>query len=49
VISETWEKLFTWSEESPCKRGSHQWLEQSVPVEAPGLEFALDLYLPIAE
>jgi DNA gyrase inhibitor GyrI len=47
VIPATWQKLVTWLESSAYQRGSHQWLEQSVPFETPGIEFALDLMMPI--
>ena len=49
VIGATWKKLVAWREDSPYKFGSHQWLEKSVPVTSPDLEFALDLYMPLAE
>lgn len=56
VIAETWRKLVTWREDSSYRSGTHQWLEKSVLVlqwgvqaESPGVEFVLDLYLPIAE
>ncbi len=49
VIGETWKELVTWREDSQYKCGTHQWLEKSVPTDAPGIEFILDLYLPIAE
>lgn len=49
VIGETWKKLVAWREDSAYKCGRFQWLEESVPVELPGIEFVLDLYLPIAE
>ena len=48
-IPVTWQRLVTWREESSYKRASHQWLEQSIPGDLPGIEFVLDLYLPIAE
>ncbi len=49
VIGEIWKKLVTWREDSQYTCGTHQWLEKTVPMgEAKGLEFILDLYLPIA-
>lgn len=49
VIGATWKRLVTWREDSKYKCGTHQWLEESVRMDVPGLEFVLDLYLPIAE
>jgi DNA gyrase inhibitor GyrI len=49
VIGQVWKKLVTWREDSKYHCGSHQWLEKSVSPGSPGLAFALDLYLPIAE
>jgi DNA gyrase inhibitor GyrI len=49
VIGATWKKLATWREDSKYKRGTHQWLEESLPMNLPGTEFVLDLYLPIVE
>jgi DNA gyrase inhibitor GyrI len=49
VIGTTWKKLVTWREASTYKSACHQWLEKSVPNDKPGIEFILDLYLPIAE
>ena len=49
VIPATWKKLVTWREDSPYRGGSHQWLEETVPIKLPGIEFVLDLYLPIVE
>ena len=49
VISATWKKLVAWREDSKYKCGNHQWMEESIPIESPGIEFVLDLYLPIAE
>ena len=55
VIGATWKKLVAWREDSPYKWATHQWLEKSVlsalwaiPIPA-GIEFVLDLYLPITE
>ena len=49
VISTTWKKLVAWRENSQYRCGSHQWLEESLPLDLPDTEFVLDLYLPIAE
>jgi len=49
VIGATWKKLVTWRENSKFKGGHTQWLEESISTNTPGIEFALDLYLPIAE
>jgi DNA gyrase inhibitor GyrI len=49
VIGETWKRLVAWREDGKYKCGTHQWLEESLPMDLPGLEFVLDLYLPIAE
>ena len=55
VIGATWKKLATWREDSKYNYASHQWLEKSVlipqwkPIELPGIEIVMDLYLPIAE
>jgi DNA gyrase inhibitor GyrI len=49
VIGATWKKLVTWREDSKYKCGTHQWLEESLPMDLPDTEFVLDLYLPIAE
>lgn len=53
VIGETWKRLAAWLEAphglSHYRMGSHQWLEQSVTFDDPGVEFALDLLLPIVE
>ena len=49
VIGLTWQRLVAWREDSRYKGGTHQWLEESVPIDLPDTEFVLDLYLPIAE
>ncbi|KAA3657635.1 MAG: AraC family transcriptional regulator [Chloroflexi bacterium] len=49
VIGKTWQQLVTWREDSKYKSGQHQWLEKSVAFDASVLEFALDLYIPIAK
>ena len=56
MIGATWKELVTWREDSKYKCAAHQWLEKSVlipqwsvPIDLPGIEFVMDLYLPIAE
>lgn len=49
VIPSTWAKLVAWQEESPYRMSSYLCLEQSVKCDKPGIEFALDLLLPITE
>lgn len=49
VIGATWKNLVAWREDSQYKCGTHQWLEESLPIDLPDTEFVLDLYLPIAE
>jgi DNA gyrase inhibitor GyrI len=49
VIGATWKQLVTWREDSKYKYGPYQWLEQSIVTDNPGLEFILDLFMPIAE
>lgn len=49
VIGNTWQQLNVWREDSPYKAGCHQWLEESLPLDLPGVAFVLDLYLPLAE
>jgi AraC family transcriptional regulator len=49
VIGATWKKLVTWREDSKYRYGHTQWMEQSLPSSGPGIEFVLDLYMPIAE
>jgi DNA gyrase inhibitor GyrI len=49
-IGEVWQRLALWREESPYRKGTHQWLEEllvdpGLPVE----EYEFDLYLPIVE
>ena len=48
-IPQAWQRLVVWREGSAYRRGTHQWLEAHLAVEAPGEHFTLDLYLPIAE
>lgn len=49
VIGTTWKKLVAWREDSQYKCGHAQWMEQSIVSDIPGIEFILDLHLPIAE
>ena len=44
-----WEKLVAWREDSKYKWSHTQWLEENIPSDSPGIEFVLDLYLPIAK
>jgi hypothetical protein len=52
-IPDAWQKLVRWREASAYRQASHQWLEEHLPmerkstVEAAGLDWMLDLYLPI--
>lgn len=48
-IPETWQQLVAWRENSPYKAANHQWMEQHLRVGAPGSDFDLDIYLPIAK
>jgi DNA gyrase inhibitor GyrI len=49
-IGEVWRQLVLWREDSPYKKGHHQWLENLLtPPDVPLEEFVFDLYLPIAE
>jgi DNA gyrase inhibitor GyrI len=49
LIGAAWKELAAWREDSKYRRGHHQWLEQSIAADTPGIEFILDLHLPIAE
>ncbi len=49
VIGQLWKKLVAWREDSKYHYSPHQWLERTVSHGSPGIAFALDLYLPIAE
>jgi DNA gyrase inhibitor GyrI len=49
AIGEGWKELVAWREDSKYRGGSHQWLEEHLPVSPPDAEFVLDLYLPIVE
>jgi AraC family transcriptional regulator len=49
-IGEVWQQLVLWREDSPYKKGHHQWLENLLtPPDVPLEEYVFDLYLPIAE
>jgi AraC family transcriptional regulator len=55
-IGRTWKRLAAWREDSRYACATHQWLEKSVLIPQwpgasipPGVDFVLDLYLPIAE
>ena len=48
-IPETWKKLVAWREQSRYRQAGHQWLEEHLEPEMEGVEFMLDLYLPISE
>lgn len=48
IIPETWKKLITWREEHGYRFGGHQWLERVVHEQRPGIQFILDLHMPIA-
>jgi DNA gyrase inhibitor GyrI len=49
IIPETWKRLATWLEDSKYTYAHHQWLEEHIRLHAPGQDFVLDLYAPIAE
>jgi AraC family transcriptional regulator len=50
TIPAFWKELVKWREKSPYSSGSHQWLEEHIrPQENIGVDFLLDLYLPISE
>lgn len=48
-IPNTWKKLVAWRERSRYISGNHQWLEEHIKSELEGVDFILDLYLPISE
>lgn len=50
LISQTWQKLAAWCEDSHYKFGQHQWLEEAIDYQrlSEG-ELTLDLYLPIVD
>ena len=48
-IPATWKKLVAWCESSKYRMVRHQWLEEHLSAPGqPGVEFVLDLHLPIA-
>jgi DNA gyrase inhibitor GyrI len=47
-IPGTWAKLVKWCEGSEYRMARHQWLEEHIEGAGVGLQFVLDLYLPIA-
>ncbi len=49
VIHLAWRQLAIWRENSHFKEASHQWLEEFIPIELPGIELVLDLHIPIVE
>jgi len=49
VINLAWKQLAIWRENSQFKPASHQWLEEFIPIELPGIELVIDLHIPIAE
>lgn len=49
-IPGTWKKLVQWVEGSAYRMGQHQWLEEHLREAAvPGVQFTLDLYMPIVQ
>jgi AraC family transcriptional regulator len=48
-IPNTWKKLVAWRERSRYISGNHQWLEEHIKSELEGVDFILDLYLPISD
>jgi AraC family transcriptional regulator len=43
-----WQKLMKWTEQSPYRFATHQWLEQHIGYTGgPGIGLILDLYLPV--
>lgn len=48
-IPTMWKKLVAWCEGSKYRMARHQWLEEHLSTPGqPGVEFVLDLHLPIA-
>ena len=45
VIPQGWKRLHRWCEETGCRFGHHQWLEEHL--SGPGEPLTLDLYMPI--
>jgi DNA gyrase inhibitor GyrI len=49
-IGQAWKQLVQWFEDSPYRKGPHQWLEELLtPPESPQEEWEFILYLPISE
>lgn len=50
-IPEAWQKLVSWLDASQYSHGAHQWLEEHIDPQngQDGVEFTLDLYLPVRE
>ncbi len=49
-IGQVWRQLVLWREDSPYRKGHHQWLENLLTHPGtPYQEFEFDLYLPIVE
>jgi DNA gyrase inhibitor GyrI len=49
-IPSTWKKMVAWAEASKYHMARHQWLEEHLSAPGkPGVQFVLDLYLPIAQ
>jgi DNA gyrase inhibitor GyrI len=48
-IPASWKKLVAWRENSRYHAARHQWLEEHHKSDEEGVDFMLDLYLPIAE
>lgn len=49
-IGNVWKQLVLWFEDSPYKKGTHQWLEELLTSpDVPFEEYVFDLHLPIAE
>lgn len=49
-ITDRWQKLARWVEQSEYTMGRHQWLEETIsPVTAPAEKMQLDLYCPISK
>jgi DNA gyrase inhibitor GyrI len=49
-IGQVWRQLVHWREDSPYRKGHHQWLENLLTQPGtPYQEFEFDLYLPIVE
>jgi DNA gyrase inhibitor GyrI len=50
VITETWQRLVLWQEDSPYRQAHHQWLEECLTPPGTAMEgMIFDLYLPVGE